>query len=138
MMKTKAKWADGLRFLCESGSGHAVAMDAPGDVGGADTAPSPMEMVLASLAACSGIDVINILGRMKVPPRSLEVLAEAERAAKPPRTFERIRLKYLVIGDVPEHKLARAIDLSARRYCSVGVMLGASAEIEHTFEIQSD
>jgi putative redox protein len=110
-------------------------MDAPEAAGGDGSAPSPVEVVLAGLAACSGIDVVTILTKMKVPPQSLEVRAEAERAEKHPRTFTSICLHYVVAGDVPPAKLERAIALSAKTYCSVGIMLGMSASLQHDYQI---
>jgi putative redox protein len=131
----RAVWTGDLRFLCETGSGHAVVMAAPQNPGEESSAPTPVELVLAALAACAGVDVASILSKMKVPLHELVVAAEADRADGHPRVFKQVRLKYTVKGDVPEKKLARAIQLSAKTYCSVGVMLGASVEIEHTYQI---
>jgi putative redox protein len=138
MLTTKATWTGGLRFECRSGSGHTTIMDAPPEAGGEGSGPSPVEVTLASLAACSGVDVADILTKMKCPPASLEVRAEAERCETHPRVFTRVRLRYLVTGDVPEKKLARAIALSSRTYCSVGAMLGSVAVIEHAYELNPD
>jgi len=135
-MKTvKSTWTGGLRFVSESGSGHAVVTDAPQDVGGTDTAPSPVELVLCGLVNCSGVDVASILTKMKVPMEALEVTAEAERTEEHPRVFTRIRLKFIVKGDVPEKKLKKAIDLSANTYCSVAAMLSSHAEITYEYQI---
>ncbi len=135
MTNAKAIWNGGLRFVNLSGSGHALVTDAPGTAGGGDTAPTPVELVLCGLASCSGVDVASILTKMKVPFTSLEVAAEAERADNHPRIFTRIGLKYTVRGRVPERKLQKAIDLSAKTYCSVSAMLAGKAQITHSYEI---
>ncbi len=133
-MKVTASWTGGRRFRCDTGSGHTALTEAPAPAG-EGRAPSPVEMVLAGLAACTAIDVVGILERMRVPPRSLEVLAEAERAEKHPRVFTRIHLVYRVAGEVPREKLERAVALSERTYCSVGAMLAGTATITHELQI---
>lgn len=135
MTTATATWAGGLRFVGEADSGHLVVMDAPGPDGEDPQAPTPVEHALIALCACSGIDVASILRKMKVPFRSLDVTAAAERAPNHPRVFTKIRLKYRVGGDVPAEKLRRAIELSESTYCSVGAMLRATAEVTHEFEI---
>jgi putative redox protein len=83
--------------------------------------PSPMEMLLMSLAGCMGVDVVDILTKMRVPLGGLAVRVEADRRAEPPRRLLAVRLTYRVEG-VPASdrgKLQRAIDLSRERYCSV-------------------
>ncbi len=135
MTTARAVWAGGLRFVGEADSGHLVVMDAPGPDGEDPQAPTPVEHCLIALCACSGIDVASILGRMKVPPRSLEVSAEAERAPGHPRVFTKIRLKYRVGGNVPADKVRRAVELSEGTYCSVGAMLRATAEVTYEIEI---
>lgn len=135
MTTARATWAGGLRFVGEADSGHLIVLDAPGPDGEDPQAPTPVEACLIALCSCTGLDVASILGKMRVPFRSLEVSAEARRAEKHPRIFTAIRLKYRVGGDVPADKLAHAIELSETTYCSVGAMLGARAEITHEFEI---
>ena len=131
MTTVKSLWTGGLRFVCETGSGHAVVTDASREVGGADTAPTPVELVLCGLANCAGVDVASILVKMKVVLTDLEVIAEADRADDHPQVFTHIRLKFVARGEVPEKKLKKAIELSVKKYCSVGAMLADSAEISH-------
>jgi putative redox protein len=135
MTTAKATWAGGRRFVGEADSGHLVVMDAPSPDGDDPQAPTPLELTLIAMCACTGIDVTSILQKMKVPLRSLEVTADADRSPDHPRTFTRIRMKYLAGGEVPPEKLRRAIELSAETYCSVGAMLRRAAEVTHEFEI---
>ena len=128
-------WTGGRRFVGEADSGHAVVMDSSRPGHPTSSAATPMEMLLMALCACTGMDVASILEKMRVPPRSLEVSAEADRRAAHPRVFTEIRMKYRVTGEVPEEKLAQAVKLSAETYCSVGAMLAAGVKIHHAWEV---
>lgn len=61
LVTANVKWVDGLRFVGESGSGHAIVMDAPVENGGANTGMTPMELLLAAIGGCSGMDVASML-----------------------------------------------------------------------------
>ncbi len=135
MINAHVTWRGGLRFEGAADSGHTVAMEAPVAGGPPTAAATPVEHTLIALCACTGVDVVAILDKMKVPPRALEVTAQAERAEKHPRVFTAIRMKFRVEGEVPPEKLERALELSARTYCSVGAMLGCTARISHEYEI---
>ena len=130
-----ASWDGGKRFVCRSATGHTVVTDAPTSVGGGDSGPTPMELLILGLLGCTGIDVASILQRMREPVEKLEVTAQVERAADHPRVYTRIRLTYIVTGDVAEAKLARAIELSEGKFCSASAMLGRTADITSAYEI---
>jgi putative redox protein len=135
MKNVSTRWAGGLRFVHTSGSGHALVTDAPEAAGGEDTAPSPVELVLHALIACAGVDVVTILRRMKEPLESLEVAAEAERAAEAPRVYTTIRMHFSVGGNVDPRKVERAIALSETKYCSVAAMLRPGVALASSWEI---
>ena len=135
MTTARAIWSDGLRFVTESGSGHALVTDASTESGGAASAPTPVELVLCGLVSCTGIDVATILSRMRIAFDYLEISATAERADDHPRVFTDIVLMCRVGGEVPERKLQKALDLSASKYCSVAAMLAGQARIRHEYEI---
>lgn len=137
-MKTKAriKWVQDVMFVGESGSGHSVVMDGSPDEGGRDLGVRPMEMLLLGLGGCSAIDVVLILrkGREQVTDCVVEI--EAERATTDPRVFTKITMHYIVTGrSLDPKKVERALHLSADKYCSASVMLGKTAQIEHTFKV---
>ena len=135
-MKTaQVKWTGGLQFVGRGDSGHAVVMDAARDNGGEDSGPRPSELTLIALGACTGIDVVNILTKMRVPFDSLDIRVEGEPAKENPRVWTEIRVTYIIRGEVPEDKLKRAIALSHEKYCSVGAMLGATAKMSFAHEI---
>ncbi|MBU8871168.1 MAG: OsmC family protein [Gemmatimonadales bacterium] len=129
MTKMTATWTGGMRFVYTSASGHGLITDAPKEVGGGDTAATPMELLLLSLIGCTGVDVASILDRMKEPLEALEVTVEAERAEKHPKVYTKIHLTFHVKGNISPKKLERAIKLSESTYCSVSAMLGKTAEI---------
>lgn len=135
MPSATVRFVDGMQFVATSGSGHAVVMDTTEDVGGHDTGPRPMEMVLIALGGCTGMDVVSILRKMQVPFTRFEMEIQGERAPEHPKHFTKITVLYKVWGDVPEEKLKRAIDLSLEKYCSVSNSLKPKAEVSYEYRI---
>ncbi|MBQ4844226.1 OsmC family protein [Pseudoalteromonas sp. MMG005] len=131
-MQANVKWVEGDTFIGRSESGHAVVFDTGAD----GTAPSPMEMVLMSAGCCSSVDVVSILKKAKQQIENVEVKLTSERAESAPRVFTKMNLHFVVTGtDVSEKHLARAVQLSAEKYCSVALMLDKSVEITHSHEV---
>ena len=135
-MQTRVILNEGMQFVGNSESGHAVLMDTTPNVGGAETAPQPMELVLMGLGGCTGMDVVSILRKMRVEWNEFEILLEAERAPEHPKIFTKIHVIYRIWGDhIPEENFKKAIDLSQERYCPVTPMLRRSAEITYEYRI---
>jgi putative redox protein len=133
-MKTRIKWVEGVSFVGETGSGHAVVIDGAPEHGGRNLGMRPMEMVLTGAAACTAFDVVLILKKGRQPVADCVVTAEAERAPEEPRVFTRIHLNYAVAGrGLDARQVERAVKLSKDKYCSATIMLGRTAEI--TYEI---
>lgn len=118
--------AEGLRFQGGARGGPVVTIDGSGRAG-----PSPMAMLLLSLGGCSAADVVDILGKMRVPLAALEVGVDGDRAPSAPRRYTRIRMEYRARGVPPadEDKLRRAVALSHEKYCSVVHTLRPDVEI---------
>ena len=136
-MKARIQLAEGMTFVAESGSGHAVVVDASPDVGGRDLGPRPMELVLMGTGACSAIDVVHILRKARQPISGCVVELDSERAAEDPKVFTRIHLHYVVTGKgLAATLVERAIKLSKEKYCSATIMLAKSAEITYGFEVR--
>ncbi len=129
MIEAKALWTDNLRFLGQASSSHGIVVD-----GASKTGNSPMELVLVGLCGCTGYDVASILGKKREPFTSIEVRAEADRAATPPTVYTEIRLVYRVGGNVSHKAVEDAVRLSEEKYCSVAAMLNKSAKITYTIE----
>ncbi len=131
-MLANVKWVEGDTFVGLSDSGHNVVFDTGSD----SAAPSPMEMVLMSAGCCSSVDVVSILKKSKQEFTNVEVKLTAERAETAPRVFTKINLHFVVSGrNVSDKHLARAVSLSAEKYCSVALMLDKTVEITHSHEI---
>src|SRR5580704_5998265 len=129
MVEAKALWTDNHRFLGQASSSHGVVVD-----GASKTASSPMELVLIGLCACTGYDVVSILGKKREPFTSVEVRAEAERAPTPPTVYTEIRLVYRVGGNVSHKAVEDAVRLSEEKYCSVAAMLHETVKINYVIE----
>lgn len=136
-MKTRVRWLQPMGFVGETGSGHSVVMDGSPEFGGRDLGPRPMEMLLLGMGGCTSFDVMLILqkARQKVTGCIAEI--EAERAESDPKVFTKIHVHFVITGhNLAEKHVARAIQLSSEKYCSASIMLGATAEITHDFEIR--
>ena len=135
-MKSTIKWVDGAMFVGESGSGHAVVIDGPPEAGGRNLGIRPMELVLSGLGACTAFDVVSILKKSRQKVTDCRVELDAERADEVPKVFTRIHIHFVITGqDLKAAAVERAIELSAEKYCSATIMLSASVEISHDFEI---
>src|SRR3954470_7006712 len=129
--KASARWTDNERFIGTASSGHAIVVDAGSDKSG----NGPMELVLIGLCSCTADDVVVILRKKREAFTSVEVLAEAERAAEPPKVFTKIKLIYRVGGQVNRKSVEDAVRLSIEKYCSVEAMLKKSVEITFGIEL---
>lgn len=133
-MRARIKWIEGVSFVGESGSGHAVVIDGAPEYGGRNLGLRPMEMVLIGMASCSAFDVVEILRKARQPVADCVVDAEAERAPAVPKVFTKIHLTYTVAGHgLDRRQVERAAALSKEKYCSATQMLAKTAEI--TFEV---
>ncbi len=135
-MKARARWVEGMAFMGESGSGHAVIMDGAPEYGGRNLGIRPMEMLLIGLAGCTGFDVVQILKKGREAVTGCEVEVEAERAGEDPKVFTRIHIAYRISGrGLSRAKAERAVTLSKEKYCSASIMLGATAEMTTALEV---
>jgi putative redox protein len=136
-MQATVKWVDGVMFVGESGSGHAIVIDGPPDHGGRNMGMRPMELILLGVGSCSSFDVVDILkkGRHNITACTAQV--NGERVDAIPSIFSKIHLHFIVSGkDLKESVVERAVKLSAEKYCSASIMLGnAGVEITHDFEV---
>ncbi|OGS90269.1 MAG: peroxiredoxin [Gallionellales bacterium GWA2_60_18] len=135
-MKARVKWVEQVSFLGETESGHAVLMDGAPAVGGRNLGPRPMEMLLLGAGGCTSFDVISILKKGRQDVSDCYVELEAERAETDPKVFTNIHLHFVVTGkDIKPEAVEKAIKLSAEKYCSASIMLGATAKMTHDFEV---
>jgi putative redox protein len=135
-MKARVKWVEDVTFLGESASGHTVVMDGPPESGGRNLGIRPMEMVLLGMGGCTAFDVVMILKKARQPIADCVVEMEAERATSDPKVFTRIHVHFVVTGSgLADKQVARAVELSAEKYCSASIMLGKAVDITHDYEV---
>lgn len=131
-MIVRAVWNEGRRFVAEADGLSPISMSWGED----RTDFSPMELLLASLAGCTGIDVVDILGRMREKVTRVEVKVDAERREQHPKYWHVIDVKYEIYGDgVSEEKAGRAVTLSVEKYCSVSAMFRPEIVLRHSFSL---
>src|SRR5215472_5910677 len=135
-MTAQSKLVTGMRFEVQAGSGHHVTLDAAEHGGGHNEGFRPMELLLAGLAGCTGMDVISILRKQRQQVTDYEVHVTGIRAEEHPMVFVEITVEHTVTGHhIQPEAVARAIQLSEERYCGVGAMLGKVAHLTHTYRL---
>lgn len=139
-MKVSVKWQNNVCFVGESDSGHQVMMDGPAEDGGQNQGFRPMELLLLGLGGCTSFDVVTILKKSRQLIEDCEVQIEAQRSDQIPAVFTQISLHFKVMGrNLNEKLVARAVKLSAEKYCSASLMLEVGGvDIDHTFEIAEE
>lgn len=139
-MQTRLIWVGDAGFVAESGSGHAVVIDGPPEIGGRNLAARPMELMLMAVASCSAMDVVMILGKQRQHYTAFRVEANGTRADSEPKVFTDIQLRFELRGPtLDEAKVKRAVALSAEKYCSASIMLArAGVNIHHEVVVLRD
>jgi putative redox protein len=135
-MKASVSYVRGSGFIARADSKHTTTFDWSEAMGGSGGAPSPVEMLLMALGACSAIDVITILEKARTPVESFKMELTGERAETHPRVFTKIHVEYIVKGQgINPAALEHAIELSEEKYCSVSAMVRDIAKITSSFRI---
>ena len=126
------KWIEGKQFIGIDSTHHSVVLSTPDEGVGI----KPSELLLIAVAACSAVDVVEILEKKRMPLNHLEITSSGEQDQDPPWTFRKIRLHYRIGGkNLTEKAVSQAIQLSEEKYCSVAATIRATAEIITEFEI---
>jgi putative redox protein len=116
-------------------NGHSVVMDTTADDGGDNSGPSPKRLMLASLAGCTGMDVVSILNKMKVDFSNFSIDIEAGVTEDHPKIYNQVKLIYKIKTDpVNKSKIEKAVSLSQEKYCGVSAMFRAFAELKTEIE----
>ncbi|SDH14902.1 OsmC family protein [Desulfosporosinus hippei] len=135
-MKVSVKHIKGMHFQGEGSSKVVTNMDASVTAGGTGRGSSPTEILLMTIAGCSGMDIVTILEKMNVKFNRFETTVEGERASDHPRVFKDIELVYKFWGDsLAKEKLERAVQLSMEKYCSIANMIDKAANLTYSIEI---
>ncbi len=134
MHRVTTSWQSKMSFDADL-DGHHLVMDASSEFGGEEKGPGPKQMLLAALGGCTGMDVVSLLGKMRVEYEGFTITAQGEASSEHPKVYTSIHLIYEFRGkSLPEDKLRKAVDLSQERYCSVSAMLRQAAKL--TYEIK--
>lgn len=123
-------WDRDLRFRCQAGR-WVNEID-----GNGRWAPSPVQVMLESVAACAAVDVVDILRKGRQDVRELTVKASGWRREEPPRRFTELSITFRVTGDVEADKAERAVRLSFEKYCSVFHTLRPDLELDWTVRVE--
>lgn len=133
MQTASVRWIGEEKFVAISPSGHAIALDSES---ASNKGPTPMELTLMALAACTATDVVSILKKKRQKLVSLEVLCSGERASEPPKVWTKLEVLYRLRGEqLEEAAVKRAIELSEQKYCSVSAMLQKTATLTWRYEL---
>lgn len=127
-----AAWKGEMTFVGQNAVGGTVQM------GLLDGKPgvSPMQLLLVAVAGCTGVDILSILQKKRSDLTDIQVRVSGKRAADYPMIWTHIHITYLIWGrSIKPKDVEQAIDLSENKYCSVGIMLGASAKITSEYHI---
>jgi putative redox protein len=124
---------EGLRFR-GAAEGESITMSGLGDPPG--LGPGPMQLLLLALGGCTGMDVVAILRKMRQPLEELRVEVRGEQAEEHPREYTSMEIVYRLKGDLDEGRVARAIELSETRYCSVEATLRDAVPISSRYIIE--
>jgi putative redox protein len=124
-------WKGGHRFDTSRPGGPVARLDGSGETG-----QSPVDAVLSALAACSAIDVVEILAKRRTPVESMEIEAVGERVDTIPRHYKHITLKFRIVGrGVERDQALRAIDLAVTKYCSVRSSLSENIKVDWELDL---
>jgi putative redox protein len=137
MDTVRVRYAGNRQFVGSDAHGHGLIMDAPPDSKGEGTGPRPIELVLYGLAGCTAMDVVSVLEKKRTPAQHLEIVVTGvQREDDYPHYYEAVGLHYIVHGEgVTPEAVARAIELSEEKYCSVKGMFGPQVEVTTSFEV---
>ena len=138
-MKTRIKWMQDVSFNGLSETGHEVTLDGPKELGGRDLGMRPMEMILIGMGGCTSFDVVTILKKSRQTVTECIAEIDATCEDKVPKVFTSIHIRFLIKGiNLQKKAVERAIELSAKKYCSASIMLSKSVEITHDFVITEE
>lgn len=129
-------WKGGMRFEGVGASGHVVTVDASPDVGGADSAARPMELLLIAVMSCTAMDVVSILKKKRQEPQDFKIVATFERSPEHPKKYTHIHLEYVAYGEVDLKSLERAAELSETAYCGAIATVRGVAEVTHSCRVE--
>jgi putative redox protein len=135
-VRAKLTYTNGLQFVGQADSGHAIVLDSDSGVGGQNSGLRPMELLAIGLGGCSGMDVASILKKKKEKLSGLEINVEGRKAEDHPQKYTDMRIEFIVKGrNLSEEAVRKAIQLSMDKYCSVKATLEGTSSISFDYKI---
>ena len=129
--KVVTHWKGNLQFESDNPSGNLVTMDTSPENGGYNSGVSPKAMMLSSLAGCSGLDVVSILKKMKVPFSDFRIDTYGELTDAHPKYYDKVSVEYHFYGnELDEKKIEKAVNMSIDTYCGVMEMFRRFSEVK--------
>jgi putative redox protein len=136
MLQAKLHWINGLQYVGESGSGHAIVLDADEEVGGRNTGMRPAELLLVGIGSCSGMDIASILQKKRQDVTDIEINVKGQKAETHPKKFTDIEVEFVVTGrNLSEEAVRKAVEASMEKYCSVKATLEGTAKISYSHRV---
>jgi putative redox protein len=127
---------DAFHFEASNENGNKVHIDASPDIGGTNQGMRPMQMLLAALGGCSGIDVVNILKKQKQDLRDIKITVTGDReTGAVPSLFTDVHAHYKLIGNIDKDKAEKAVSLAVDKYCSVAKTIEKTAKVTYSYEV---
>lgn len=130
MTRTVTVWKGDHQFE-STHEGNRIAVD-----GDKKNGHGPKALLLSGLAGCSGVDMVDILKKMRVEFSDLTMETEAAMSGGTPNIFTEITVHYKLHTDpANEDKVRKAIELSMEKYCGVSAMLRKNSPIHYKLTI---
>jgi len=129
------EWKGGMTFESDV-NGHKVVMDAPQAAGGNNLGPGPKKLMLVALSGCTGMDVVSILQKMRVPIESCNVEVQGDLTDDHPKQYNKMHVIYTFTGkNLPMDKLEKAVRMSEETYCGVGAVYRKVMEVTSEIKV---
>ena len=121
---------DGMSFTAHIND-HEIRMDTSTDDGGQNSGPGPKRLMLASLAGCTGIDIVSLLNKMKVTFSDLSISVHAVLSNEHPKIYNMVKIRYTIkVAEEDKPKMIKAVNLSSEKYCGVFAMFSTFAKMD--------
>ena len=131
----KTVWKENNTFSTDI-DGHEIVIDLGEDQGGQNQGPRPKKLLLAAAAGCTGLDVVEVLRKMRLEPKSFDIKIDAEMSEEHPKQYTSLKLTYEFEGeDLPIDKIERAVKLSFDNYCGVLAMYKSAVPVSYEVKI---
>ena len=128
-------WKEGLSFEADV-MGHKITMDADPEHGGQGRGPKPKPLMMVALAGCTGMDVVSLMEKMRVPFENLNISVVGDITEEHPKKFVKMKIVYEITGKgIDLGKVEKAVNLSQEKYCGVSASYKEAIEITHEIKI---